>query len=107
MPLSAATLPIVQDLPIGIDPGGFDAWEWQDLLALDVSVGAPPDEFNRSGQDWGLPPFVPWRLRDADYEPFAATVRASGNGGPARHFPVARSSTSTELVKAAPFFRPA
>src|SRR5690606_31201878 len=53
----------------------------QDLLAPGVSVGAPPDEFNASGQDWGLPPYVPWKLRAADYEPFARTVRAGLQGG--------------------------
>ncbi|HEX2574994.1 MAG TPA: 4-alpha-glucanotransferase, partial [Aquihabitans sp.] len=74
-------LPVVQDLPIGVDPGGFDAWAWQDLLALDVSVGAPGDEFNRQGQDWGLPPFVPWRLRAAGYRPFIETIRASMAAG--------------------------
>lgn len=70
-------LALVQDLPIGVDPGGFDAWTWQGVLALDASVGAPPDEFNTGGQDWGLPPFVPWRLRDAGYEPFVQTIRSA------------------------------
>ncbi len=74
---SAATLPVVEDLAVGFDPGGADAWAWQDLLALDVRVGAPPDEFNTQGQDWGLPPFIPWKLRAAGYEPFIQTIRTS------------------------------
>ena len=37
----AAALPVMQDLPIGVDPNGADAWVWQDLLATDVTVGAP------------------------------------------------------------------
>jgi len=74
-------LPLMHDLPIGVDPGGFDAWVDQDLLAPGVSVGAPPDEFSRDGQDWGLPPYVPWKLRAADYEPFVQTVRAGLQGG--------------------------
>lgn len=72
---------LVEDLPIGVDPDGFDAWTWQDELALEVSVGAPPDEFNRRGQNWGLPPFIPWRLRAAAYAPFIETVRAALSGG--------------------------
>ena len=72
---------LVQDLPIGVDPGGFDAWEWQDILATDTSVGAPPDEFNRLGQDWGLPPFIPEKLRAAEYQPFIDTIRASMAAG--------------------------
>jgi 4-alpha-glucanotransferase len=68
---------IINDLPVGFDPGGFDAWEWQGLLAEGVSIGSPPDPFNLGGQDWGLPPFVPERLRWARLEPFIATVRAA------------------------------
>ena len=76
-------LPVVHDLAVGFDPGGFDAWAWQDLLSLEARIGAPPDEFNRAGQDWGLPPFVPWRLRSACYEPFVETLRSvlRGAGG--------------------------
>ena len=65
------------DLAISIGPDGSEAWANQKLYALGVSVGAPPDEFNRSGQDWGLPPLVPQRLRDAAYGPFIATLRAN------------------------------
>jgi 4-alpha-glucanotransferase len=69
-------LPLVQDLPIGFDPGGADAWAWQDLLAFGASVGAPPDLFNTRGQDWGLPPFIPHRLKAAGFAPFRETIRA-------------------------------
>ncbi len=68
---------ITQDLPIGFDPGGADAWEWQDLLVPQMTVGAPPDEFNADGQNWNLPPFHPGRLRAAAYEPFVQTIRAA------------------------------
>ena len=65
----------VADMPVGVDPGGFDAWDWQNQLALGASVGAPPDRFNTAGQDWGLPPFIPHRLREAHYRPFIETIR--------------------------------
>ncbi|HEY2351157.1 MAG TPA: 4-alpha-glucanotransferase [Candidatus Acidoferrum sp.] len=68
---------IMHDLPVGVAPDGADAWMWQDVFAKDVSVGAPPDLFNANGQDWGLPPFVPHKLRAAGYEPFIQTLRAS------------------------------
>jgi 4-alpha-glucanotransferase len=82
---TAATgdMTVIQDLPIGVAGGGADAWTWQDVLAEGVSVGAPPDAFNSQGQDWGSPPLIPWRLRDADYEPFIQSIRATiaGAGG--------------------------
>ena len=76
--LEEASSPLrrIADMPVGVDPGGFDAWEWQAQLALRASVGAPPDRFNLAGQDWGLPPFIPHRLREAHYFPFIDTVRA-------------------------------
>jgi 4-alpha-glucanotransferase len=73
---ASGRLAVVHDLPIGFDPGGVDAWAWQDLLADGVTVGAPPDAFNQAGQDWGLPPFVPWRLEAAAFGPFVETIRA-------------------------------
>ena len=80
---AATSVRLVQDLAVGVDPTGADAWMWQDVLAPGMAVGAPPDAFNRLGQDWGLPPFDPWKLRAAGYEPFVQTVRAnlcSGGG---------------------------
>ena len=74
---AGAEIGVVQDLAIGVDPAGADTWLWQDCFALDMRVGAPPDEFSATGQDWGLPPFDPWRLRSAAYEPFITTLRAS------------------------------
>lgn len=68
---------LINDLAVGVHPDGADAWAWQDELAVGVSVGAPPDPFNATGQDWGVPPFDPWRLRAAGYEPFVQTLRAS------------------------------
>ena len=75
--VAAAGPRIIADLPLGFDPGGFDAWEWQAVLADGVSIGAPPDPFNLGGQNWGLPPFVPQRLRDMQLQPFIATLRAA------------------------------
>jgi 4-alpha-glucanotransferase len=83
--LRAATgsLTVLQDLPIGVSGGGADAWSWQHVMASGASVGAPPDMLNNTGQDWGSPPFVPWRLRAADLEPFVESVRCTiaGAGG--------------------------
>ncbi len=71
---------IAGDLAIGVDPGGADAWQWPDVLATGVTLGAPPDDFNADGQEWGMPPFDPWRLRSAAYEPFIEIVRAAFRG---------------------------
>ena len=72
---ASRAMPVMQDLPIGFDADGADAWAFQDVLADGISVGAPPDEFNTRGQNWGLPPFVPRKLRRAGYQPFIDTIR--------------------------------
>jgi len=65
------------DLAVSIDRGGAEAWANQDLYALNASVGAPSDHYNPAGQNWGLPPPVPERLRVSRYAPFIATLRAN------------------------------
>ncbi|HUQ62506.1 MAG TPA: 4-alpha-glucanotransferase [Acidimicrobiales bacterium] len=74
---AAEEITLVSDLAVGFDPDGADAWEFQDVLASGVSIGAPPDAFNAAGQDWGLPPFDPDALRAANFRPFVETLRAA------------------------------
>jgi len=68
---------LYRDLAVGANPGGAETWQAPDLFADGVHVGAPPDDFNRKGQDWGLPPWIPNELRLAAYAPFLALVRAN------------------------------
>ncbi|WP_395311356.1 4-alpha-glucanotransferase [Mycobacterium sp. AMU20-3851] len=70
------TLGIMHDLAVGVDPDGADAWALQDVLALGVSAGAPPDEYNQLGQNWSQPPWRPDQLEKAGYAPFRALVNA-------------------------------
>ncbi len=63
------------DLAIGAVTGGSDAWMYQDVEAEEVSVGAPPDDFNANGQDWGFPPMIPDKLRESCYDLFIRTIR--------------------------------
>jgi 4-alpha-glucanotransferase len=68
---------LITDVPVGFASDGCDAWRWQDLLALEMRVGAPPDFFFPDGQDWGMPPFDPWKLQGAHFEPFVETIRGT------------------------------
>ena len=68
---------VIADLAVGAHPGGADAWAYADVLVPQVSVGAPPDEFNQRGQDWGQPPWHPGRLAAAGYGPLAGLMRAA------------------------------
>ena len=70
------SLGIMHDLAVGVHPNGADAWALQDVMALGVTAGAPPDEFNQLGQDWSQPPWRPDRLEEQEYRPFRALIRA-------------------------------
>lgn len=75
--LAVKELPVIQDLPVGVDPAGADAWCWQEMLAQKMTIGAPPDAYSSEGQNWGMQPFIPHLLRESYYEPFRQTVRAA------------------------------
>ena len=65
------------DLALGADRGGAEVWADQAAYAAAASIGAPPDDFNPRGQDWGLPPYSPRALRASAYRPFTELLRAN------------------------------
>ncbi len=67
---------LYQDLAVGLDPTGAEAWANQHLLASGAAIGAPPDAWNLKGQNWGLVPYDPKRLRRARYGPLRSMFRA-------------------------------
>ncbi|MDO5676466.1 MAG: 4-alpha-glucanotransferase [Propionibacteriaceae bacterium] len=68
---------IVTDLAVGVHRYGAETWMMPDVFAQGMSVGAPPDQYNQSGQDWGQPPWRPDKLEELAYEPFRAMVAAA------------------------------
>ena len=68
---------LYRDLAVGVASGGSETWANRALYALGARVGAPPDEINLHGQDWGLPPMIPARLRQAGFAPFIELLRAN------------------------------
>jgi 4-alpha-glucanotransferase len=65
------------DLAVGVDPSGSDAWSNQRSVMATLSIGAPPDELNRAGQNWGLVPFNPHALPDHDFAAFRQLLSAT------------------------------
>ena len=68
---------VVHDIAVGCDPEGADGWALQDVLAMGVHAGAPPDAFSQQGQDWGLPPWRPDRLDATGYAAYRDLLRAT------------------------------
>jgi 4-alpha-glucanotransferase len=63
------------DMPLGVDPEGYDVWREREAFALGAAAGAPPDPFFRGGQDWGFPPLHPDRIRRHGYRYVIASLR--------------------------------
>ena len=66
---------LYKDMAVGIDPGGADAWAFQDQLVAEASIGTPPELFSPNGQRWNLAPFHPSRIRMDGYRLFANCYR--------------------------------
>jgi 4-alpha-glucanotransferase len=68
---------LYNDLAVSVDAASADHWGHPRLFMGEARVGAPPDPFNEKGQDWGVVPLNPVRLRDGAYDYFARLLRAN------------------------------
>ncbi len=79
---SGMSLGLFLDLAVGTDRKGAETAAKNNCLARGVSIGAPPDRFNPTGQNWNLAPFDPLELGNQDYAPYrrilAAAMRYAG-----------------------------
>ena len=53
----ACGLRLFGDFPFMVSGDSADVWSRQDEFRVDASVGAPPDAFSETGQDWGFPAY--------------------------------------------------
>ncbi|MBB1091436.1 4-alpha-glucanotransferase [Rhodopseudomonas palustris] len=65
------------DVAVGVQSDGFDAWNEQVAISRHLSVGAPPDQLNSAGQNWGLAGFNAAGLELTGFAPFRDMLRAS------------------------------
>lgn len=68
---------LIADLAVGADGAGSQAWSRQDELLSALTVGAPPDILNRSGQSWGISAFSPDGLKRNGFRAFIEMLRAN------------------------------
>jgi 4-alpha-glucanotransferase len=53
----ATEVGVFGDFPFMVSGDSADVWSRQEDFRLDASVGAPPDAFSETGQDWGFPAY--------------------------------------------------
>ena len=73
----ACGIGIFGDFPFMVSGDSADVWARQEDFRLDASVGAPPDAFSETGQDWGFPAYRWDRIASEGYEWLAARARRS------------------------------
>ena len=69
---ASISTPRSASMPAAPTPG----WT-QGVVLRGLSVGAPPDQFNPAGQDWGLTAYNPHGLVASRFEPFRQMLRAA------------------------------
>ena len=62
-----------------VDADSADVWVRQHQFRLDMSVGAPPDAFSATGQDWGMPVYHWDALAAEDYQWLRMRARRSAD----------------------------
>lgn len=56
------------DIPIGISPFSVEAWKEPRLFKMEAQIGAPPDDFSVTGQNWGFPGYNWEQMASEDYK---------------------------------------
>ncbi len=69
------TIGLYTDLPVSVGENSAEVWANQKLFLNDVSVGSPPDMFNKKGQNWALSAFNPKELKRSGYGLFIQIIQ--------------------------------
>lgn len=64
------------DIAVGAGPESTEGWSEQTNIVPGFHIGAPPDAWNETGQDWGLAVFDPYALRHDSYRVLRRILRA-------------------------------
>ncbi|QFU21846.1 4-alpha-glucanotransferase [Shewanella eurypsychrophilus] len=70
---------LIRDLAVGASPDGVEVRQNRHVFCLNASIGAPADPFAPQGQNWGLTPLDPIKLKQDNYRHFITIVRRNMN----------------------------
>lgn len=66
---------LYHDLAVATDNCGSDLWAHREFYVRGCRVGAPPDDFSPTGQDWAFPPPNTLAHRDNGYQLYRESIR--------------------------------
>ena len=70
---------IMGDIPFLVSRDSADVWMSPQYFKLELSAGAPPDQFFADGQEWGMPPYCWKEIQDSGYEYVTGKLRYAEN----------------------------
>ena len=91
----ATDIGVFGDFPFMVSRDSADVWARQKDFRIDASVGAPPDAFSETGQDWGFPAYRWERIAAGGFQ-----WLAPGRGATPRS--TTRSASITSSASSAP-----
>ncbi len=71
----AVEIGVFGDFPFMVSRDSADVWSRQEDFRMDASVGAPPDAFSETGQDWGFPAYRWDHIAAGGFQWLAARAR--------------------------------
>jgi 4-alpha-glucanotransferase len=71
----ACDIGVFGDFPFMVSGDSADVWSRQEDFRPDASVGAPPDAFSETGQDWGFPAYRWHDIAAGGFQWLAARAR--------------------------------
>jgi len=68
---------LIRDLAVGCAQDGNEFQQSEHLFIKDASIGAPPDPWAQEGQNWGLPPIEPMKLKQSGFKHYINLLQSN------------------------------
>ncbi len=65
------------DIPFGLGKSSADVWAHQENFDFTASMGAPPDQYSKTGQAWGLPAYRWGKMEKEGHRWWRARIQAA------------------------------
>lgn len=74
---SGMAVGLIKDLAVGCNKDGYEFERNESLFSRNANIGAPPDPWSPTGQNWGLPAMDPVKVKQSGLQHFRQLIRAN------------------------------